>query len=78
MFNKQSPFTSPNKASSSTNKETGIVTEDWLFEEIVISPEYSSVVKLDAWAIISIAVVISGILLPNKSSNFIMAKQKSL
>ena len=38
--------------------------------------DFSHVLK--SLAIISIAVIVSGMLLPNKSSNFIIAKQKSL
>ena len=38
--------------------------------------DFSHVLK--SLAFISIAVIISGILLPNKSSNFTLAKQKSL
>ena len=38
--------------------------------------DFSHVLK--SLAFISIAVIVSGMLLPNKSSNFIMAKQKSL
>ena len=38
--------------------------------------DFSHVLK--SLAFISIAVIVSGMLLPNKSSNFIIAKQKSL
>ena len=45
---------------------------------ILLKNGYDFSYVLKSLAFISIAVIVSGMLLPNKSSNFIIAKQKSL